>query len=97
MKTIFQKTLRENSRRPNNLRIQGFKGVTYGKNSLRTLGTQVWNNLPEDFKSAPSLSIFNNLKVRSDYKSSSKKCKAARDFNDPNDSYVFFGYSDEND
>ena len=50
MKTIFQKTLRNNPRRPNNLRVQGFKGITYGKNSLRTLGTQIWNNLPEDFK-----------------------------------------------
>ena len=41
MKTIFQKTLRENPRRPNNLRVQGYKGVTYGKNSLRTSGTNI--------------------------------------------------------
>ena len=61
MKTIFQKTLRNNPRRPNNLRVQGFRGITYGKNSLRTLGTQIWNNLPEDFKSASSLSMFENL------------------------------------
>ena len=38
MKTIFVKTLRENSRRPNDLRRQGF---TYGQNSLRELGTLI--------------------------------------------------------
>ena len=82
--------MKENSRRPNNLRIQGFKGVTYGKNSLRTLGTQVWNNLPEDFKSAPSLSVFNNLiKVWSDFKCSCNMCKAVGNLNDPNDNLVF--------
>ena len=98
MKTIFQKTLRENSRRPNNLRIQGFKGVTYGKNSLRTLGTQVWNNLPEDFKSAPNLSIFNNLiKVWSDFKCSCKMCKAVGNFNDPNDSINQDDFNDYDD
>ena len=98
MKTIFQKTLRENSRRPNNLRIQGFKGVTYGKNSLRTLGTEVWNNLPEDFKSAPNLSIFNNLiKVWSDFKCSCKMCKAVGNFNDPNDSINQDDFNDYDD
>jgi len=86
MKTIFQKTLRNNPRRPNNLQVQGFKGITYGKNSLRTLGTQIWNNLPEDFKSASSLSMFENLiKVWSDFNCSCKMCKAVGNINDPND------------
>ena len=40
MKTIFQKTLRENPRRPNDLRVQRYKGIIYCRNSLRTLGTQ---------------------------------------------------------
>ena len=87
MKTIFQKTLRENPRRPNDLRVQGYKGITYGRNSLRNLGPQVWNKLPEEIKSAPSLSIFNNLiKVWSDFMCSCKMCKAVGNINDPNDS-----------
>ena len=87
MKTIFQKTLRENPRRPNNLRVQGYKGVTYGKNSLRTLGTNIWNNLPEDLKSVSNLSTFNNLiKVWSDFNCTCKMCLAVGNINDPNDS-----------
>ena len=84
MKTIFVKTLRENSRRPNDLRRQGFRGITYGQNSLRELGTQVWNNLPEEFKSAPSLINFKNLiKTWSDFKCSCKMCKIVGNINDP--------------
>ena len=96
MKTIFQKTLRNNPRRPNNLQVQGFKGITYGKNSLRTLGTQIWNNLPEDFKSASSLSMFENLiKVWSDFNCSCKMCKAVGNINDPNDADDTFEYTEE--
>ena len=68
------------------------------KNSLRTLGTQVWNNLPDDFKSAPNLSIFNNLiKVWSDFKCSCKMCKAVGNLNDPNDSINQDDFNDYND
>ena len=96
MKTIFQKTLRNNPRRPNNLQVQGFKGITYGKNSLRTLGTQIWNNLPEDFKSASSLSMFENLiKVWSDFNCSCKMCKAVGNINDPNDDDYPFDYTEQ--
>ena len=35
--------------------------VTYGSNSLRSLGPQVWNGLPNDMKSAENLKIFKNM------------------------------------
>ena len=96
MKTIFQKTLRNNPRRPNNLRVQGFRGITYGKNSLRTLGTQIWNNLPEDFKSASSLSMFENLiKIWFDFNCFCKMCKAVGNINDPNDDDDPFDYTEQ--
>ena len=83
MKTIFVKTLRENSRRPNDLRRLRFRGITYGQNSLRELGTQVWNNLPEEFKSAPSLINFKNLiKAWSELKCSCKMYKIVGNIND---------------
>ena len=52
------KNLRESSRYPNNLVKQGFKGITYGKTSLRHLGPEIWNNLPEYMKTAPTLLVF---------------------------------------
>ena len=86
MKTIFVKNLRENSRRPNDLQRQGFRGITYGQNSLREVGAQIWNKLPENFKSAPSLINFKNLiKTWSDFRCSCKMCKAVGNKNDPID------------
>ena len=41
MRDIFIKNTRDNSRYANNLLKQGFKGITYGKNSLRTMAPYV--------------------------------------------------------
>ena len=49
------------SRRPNDIIAQGYKGITYGKNNLRVIARGVWNNLPNDLRTAPSLQFFKGL------------------------------------
>ena len=61
MKDIFVKNKRDCSRSPNNLMRFSYKGITYGKNSLRNMGPDVWNNLPEHFKECNVLSVFKRL------------------------------------
>ena len=61
MKNIFIQNLRAATRRPNDIVPQGFKGITYGKNSLRVIAPTIWNKLPDDLKTAPSLQIFKRL------------------------------------
>ena len=36
--------------RPNNIQVNTHKTVKYGDKSLRTLGPQIWNSLPEHIK-----------------------------------------------
>ena len=49
--------LREN----NNLKHHKPYQVTFGSNSTRSLGLQVWNGLPNDMTSAENLNIFKNM------------------------------------
>ena len=35
--------------------------ITFGSNSLRSLGSQMWNGLPNDMKSAEKLNIFKTM------------------------------------
>ena len=35
--------------------------VTFGSNSLRSLGPQIWNGLPNDMKSAENLNILKDM------------------------------------
>ena len=35
-----------------------FNTVTYGKNSLRYMGSKIWNSLPDDLKAANNTVIF---------------------------------------
>ena len=56
---IFQsrndlKNLRNNS----TFSRQNVNSVHYGTNSLRFLGAQLWNKLPNEFKTIKSLSVF---------------------------------------
>ena len=77
MKDIFVRNNRsENSRRPNDLSKPSVQGCTYGSNSLRSLGPNIWNSLPEDFKSAQSLKIFK--KLISTWDGESCSCKLCR-------------------
>ena len=85
MKDIFIKNSRENSRFYNDLIKQGYKGITYGRNSLREIAPLIWNNLSADLKTAPSLFVFKNLiKTWTDFKCSCRMCKTMGYFSDPN-------------
>ena len=85
MKDIFIKNSRENSRCYNDLIKQGYKGITYGRNSLREIAPLIWNNLSADLKTAPSLFVFKNLiKTWTDFKCSCRMCKTNGYFSDPN-------------
>ena len=61
MKDVFMKNSRATTRRPNDIIVQGYKGITYGKNSLRVIAPTVWNKLPNDLRTAPSLQFFKGL------------------------------------
>ena len=58
---FFMKNSRATTRRPNDIIVQGYKGITYGKNSLRVIAPTVWNKLPNDLRTAPSLQFFKGL------------------------------------
>ena len=88
MKEIFMQNSRAaGSRRPNDIIAQGYKGITYGKNSLRVIAPGVWNNLPNDLRTAPSLQFFKGLiKTWSDFDNCKcKMCKVMVSVSDPND------------
>ena len=62
MKDIFQiRTSNYSSRNPNNLIHYRPNQVTFGTNSLKSLGPRIWNCLPEELKSVNSLNIFKSL------------------------------------
>ena len=48
-------------RETNNLQHHRSNKVTFGSNSLRSMGPQIWNGLPNVMKSAENLSIFKNI------------------------------------
>ena len=49
MEEIFH-TTKWPTHRPNNLKVNVNKTDKYGDKSLRTLGPQIWNSLPEHMK-----------------------------------------------
>ena len=62
MKDIFQiRTCNYSSQNPNNPTHYRPNQVTFGTNSLRILGPQIWNCLPDELKSADNLNIFKRL------------------------------------
>ena len=48
-------------RETNNLQHYRPNQVTFGTNSLRSVGPQIWNGLPNDMKSIENLNIFKTL------------------------------------
>ena len=65
-KDIFVKNenpriLRNNIRHENDLVIPSYKGFSYGECSLKTLGPNIWNALPTEFKNTKSLFTFHKL------------------------------------
>ena len=50
--------------------------VTFSSNSLRSLGPQVWNGLPNDMKSAENLNIFKNMPKK--WEGPSCKCSVCK-------------------
>ena len=58
MKNIFIKNTRSES---NKLYVQSHKAKTYGERSLRTLGPEIWNALPDDIRNETSIDTFKNL------------------------------------
>ena len=56
MQDIFKiKSSSYSLRKPNNLQHYRPNQVTFGSNSLRSLGPQIWNGLPKEIKSAENL------------------------------------------
>ena len=49
------------SRNPNDLQHYRPNQVTFGSNSLRSLGPQIWNGLPNELKSAENLNSFKHM------------------------------------
>ena len=48
-------------RNSNDLKHYRPNQVTFGSNSLRSLGPQIWNGLPNEIKSAENLNSFKNM------------------------------------
>mgnify|MGYP000117070050 CR=1 FL=1 len=62
MQNIFEtRTSNRPSRRPNDLQHYRPNQTTFGSNSLRSLGPQIWNRLPDEIKSAENLVQFKRL------------------------------------
>ena len=63
MKEVF--TLNESQtydfRSQNALKVERYNTVRYGKKSLRILGPQIWNSLPNEYKTATNLDQFKRL------------------------------------
>ena len=49
------------TRNPNDLQRYRPNTVTFGSNSLRSLGPQIWNGLPNEIKSAENLNSFKHM------------------------------------
>ena len=52
---------RSSERLKHNIASQRFKQVKFGKNSIRVLGPKLWNSLPNQIKSLPTLEYFKNF------------------------------------
>ena len=65
MQNIFMKSInRISPRYPNNLNVPQVNQSNYGTKSLRVLGPKIWNELPEEIKSAETLKMFKtNIKM----------------------------------
>ena len=62
MQEIFKvKSSNYSLREINNLAYYRPNQVTFGSNSLRSLGPQIWNGLPNDMKSAENLNILKDM------------------------------------
>ena len=63
MNEIFQTdpSITRNLCSRNNLVTHRYNSVTYGKNSLRILGSTIWNHLPDEYKAAEDLQTFKSL------------------------------------
>ena len=62
MQNIFvQSRNRISPQHPNNLQIQQLNQISFVKKSLRMLGQQIWNELPEKIKSTESLENFKKI------------------------------------
>ena len=62
MHDIFQiKSSNYSLRNSNDLQHYRPNQVTFGSNSLRSLGPQIWNGLPNEIKSAENLNSFKNM------------------------------------
>ena len=48
-------------RSQNVLKVERYNTVRYGKKSLRILGPQIWNSLPNEYKTTPNLDQFKRL------------------------------------
>ena len=78
MKQIFQftdKTRPVRELQKLNLEVSTFNSVSFGNNSLKTLGPRVWNTLPYHLKSAKNIKAFKkNLKLWDGRKCCCEKC-----------------------
>ena len=61
MHEIFKLNLPYSSRNPNGLQHYRPNQVTFGSNSLRSLGPQIWNGLPNEIKSTENLNSFKHM------------------------------------
>ena len=62
MQDIFKiKSSSYSLRKSNDLQHYRPNQVTFGSNSLRSLGPQIWNGLPNEIKSAENLNSFKNM------------------------------------
>ena len=78
MKEIFKmdESQNYNFRSHNALKVGRFNTVKYGGNSLRTLGPQIWNSLPNEYKTAVNLNQFKRfMKLWSGPKCSCNICR----------------------
>ena len=57
----MKSSYRMSTRHPNNLKVPQVNQSSFGTKSLRTLGPKIWNELPEEIKSAESLEIFKRI------------------------------------
>ena len=77
MKSIFQRSGNRSSIRFRyNICSAKHYQTNFGTKSLRVLGPQIWNNLPDDIKSADNLQIFKRLIKK--WKGNRCKCKVCK-------------------
>ena len=77
MQDIFKiKSSSYSLRKSNDLQRYRSNQVTFGSNSLRSLGPQIWNGLPNEIKSAENLNSFKNMIKKLDGQNC--KCSACK-------------------